>query len=206
MKRIIIVLSVFIMIWGCAKEQEPTDLTEISFTVDRSLLSDEYICTNSKISFSPPINWKPISPQLLNLTKENVKASKDTAKVNILPLNVFMDMENSFTCFLSTFESELLADDILNYYSNELKTSNEDIQFNEGSFSHNGFDFHQFIFTKDEFITIKLIAEDGQQKNFMIDYILPAESYEELLRSIESSIGTINKTNNEIGLLDKTDS
>ena len=191
MKKIVTVLSIFIILMGCAKEQQQVDYTEVSFTVNRSLLSNEYISKEAEISFSPPINWKPISPQLLSSIKENVKASKDTADVAILPLNVFMDMESSFTCFLSIFNSSSRAEQTITYYLNELRTSNENYQTNEGSFSHNGFDFHQLIFTKDELITIKLIATNSEDKNFMIDYILPAKAYENELRSIESSIGTI---------------
>ena len=65
--------------------------------------------------------------------------------------------------------------------------------------SHNGLDFHQFIFTKDDYITIKLITEVSDQMIIMIDYIVPSKNYEEELRAIESSIGTIKKQKEEIG-------
>ncbi|MDP8267913.1 MAG: hypothetical protein P9L97_04215 [Candidatus Tenebribacter davisii] len=193
MKKIIIILFIVVLILACEKKQVSTNFAEVSFTVDKSLLSEEYHCTNAGISFYPPINWDQISLQLLNSIKENLSVSIDTTGVVIIPLNVFMDMESSFTCFLSTIESTFMADETINNYIAELKMSNYDLKFNAGLFSYNGFDFHQLIFTKDELITIKLIAANSEQKIFMIDYILPVRFYEKELRSIESSIGTIKK-------------
>lgn len=193
MKKFVIVLFIVVMIMGCAKEQATTKFAEIIFNVDQSLLAEEYICSDVGISFHPPKNWEQISSELLISVKENLIASKDTYNINIVPLNVFMNMEKSFTCFLSTFDNELLARDTCENYINEFRMKNQELQFNEGSFAHNGLDFHQLTFTKDDFITIKLIAATNDQKIFMIDYIMPSKYYEEELRAIESSIGTIIK-------------
>ena len=194
------------MIWGCTKEQATTKFAEISFNVDQSQLAEEYICSDTGISFHPPKNWEQISSELLISVKENLIASKDTSDINIVPLNVFMNMEKSFTCFLSTFDNELLTKDICDNYINEFRMKNQDLSINEGSYSHNGLDFHQFIFTKDDHITIKLITKVNNQKIIMIDYIVPSKNYEEELRAIESSIGSIKKQKNEIGLSNKADS
>lgn len=194
MRNFIIVLFIVVMILGCAKEQATTKFAEIIFNVDQSLLAEEYICSDAGISFHPPKNWEQISSELLNSVKDNLVTSKDTSNIKIIPLNIFMNMKKSFTCFLSTFESELIADDLQENYLDEFRMINQDLSLNEGSFAHNGLDFHQFIFTKDEIITIKLITAKNEQKVFMIDYILPTRYYEEELRAIESSIGTIKKT------------
>ena len=206
MKKIIFVIFIMAMILGCAKEKATIKSADISFAVNHSLLSEVYICSEIGISFYPPSNWKQISSELLIAIKKNINASAETTKFSIVPLNVFMDMEKSSTCFFSTFDNELPADDLKEGYLNELRVQNDDLIINEGSFVHNGLDFHQLTFTKDDLITIKLIATTKDQKVLMIDYILPTKYYEEELRTIESSIGTIKKTKNEIGLPDITDS
>ena len=193
MKKFIIVLFIVVMFLGCAKEKVTTKFAEIIFNVDQSLLEEEYICSDAGISFHPPKNWEQISSELLISVKENLITSKDTSDINIVPLNVFMNMEKSFTCFLSTFDNELLAKDTCDNYINEFRMKNQDLSINEGSFSHNGLDFHQFIFTKDDIITINLFVVIKDQKVIMIDYIIPSKYYEEALRAIESSIGSIKK-------------
>ena len=193
MKKFVIVLFIVIMIMGCAKEHATTKFAEVIFNVDQSLLAEEYICSDVGISFHPPKNWEQISSELLISVKENLIASKDTSNISIVPLNVFMNMEKSFTCFLSTFDNDLLARDTCENYINEFRMKNQELQYNEGSFAHNDLDFHQFIFTKDDFITINLFILFKDQKVIMIDYIMPSKYYEEELKVIESSIGTIKK-------------
>ena len=202
MKKLIIVLFIVVMIMGCAKEQATTKFAKITFNVDQSQLAEEYICPDVGISFHPPKNWEQISSELLISVKDNLVTSKDTSNINIIPLNVFMDMEKSFTCFLSTFNNELPVSDTGENYLNEFRLINQDLKFNEGSFAHNKLDFHQLTFTKNNLVTIKLIAIINDQKIFMIDYVVPSKYYEEELRAIESSIGSIKKQKNEIGSTD----
>ena len=207
MKKIIFVSFIVAMVLGCTKEQATNaEFAEITFSVDLSLLSEEYICSDIGISLYPPLSWEQISPVLMTAIKEKLKASQDTSGVTILPLNVFMDKEKSFTCFISVFISEFPADKTLENYLNESRIKNQDLNINEGTFAHNGLGFHQLIFTKGDKITVKLIALNNEQKVFMVDYVVPFKYYEEELRTIESSIGTIKKTKDEIGLPDKTDS
>ncbi len=200
MKKILLVSFIVVMILSCTKEQANTaEFTEVTFSVDRSLLSNEYICSDVNISFYPPLGWEQISPVLMTAIKMKLKASQDTTGVTILPLNVFMDKEKSFTCFISIFNSEFPADETVENYLNEIRLKNIDLNITEGTFAHNGLDFHQLTFTKGDKITVKLIAINNEQKVFMIDYAVPSKYYEEELRTIESSIGTIKKTNSEIG-------
>ena len=95
MKKFIIALFIVVMIIGCAKKQVNTNFADITFTVDQSLLSEEYICSDIGISFNPPKGWEQISSELLISVKENLITSKDTSYINIVPLNVFMNMEKS---------------------------------------------------------------------------------------------------------------
>ena len=54
MKKIILVSIIVVMVLGCAKEQATNaEFAEVTFSVDRSLLSAEYICSDIGISFYP---------------------------------------------------------------------------------------------------------------------------------------------------------
>ncbi len=186
------VILLFIIIFaGCVKEQAKTKYTEIAFNVDTSLLTEEYICPDHVITFNPPKGWEIISLDLLDSIKSNIIASEDSSEFKVVLINVFINTEKTFTCFLSTFESELMADDLRENYLDGFRMINQNISLNEGSFAHNELDFHQTIFVKDNYVTIKLITTINNKDVFMIDYIIPFKYYEEELRAIESSIGTI---------------
>ena len=189
--KVIVIILLIISLFGCAKEQATTQYAEVAFTVDYTLLSQEYISSETSISFNPPKNWKQVSSQLMISIKENTQTMRDSSNIIIEPVNVFLDNERSFTCFLSIIDNELSDDSIINKYIAEFKLKNQDLKINEGLFAHNDLNFHQLSFSKDDIVTIKLIAENSLNKTFMIDYILPLKFYEEELRSIESSIGTI---------------
>ena len=189
MRNVVISLIVVILIMGCAKEQ--TKYADITFNVDKALLGEEYICPKPELRFQLPKDWEQISPDMLASIRNKAQVSQDTTNVYVVPIDVFMDMQKSFTCFLSTFDSKLLAVDVMQNYLDEFRIINQDVNLNEGSFAHNGLDFQQITFAKDDLITVKLITIINDQELIMIDYIVPSKYYEEELRSIESSIGSI---------------
>ena len=70
--KVIVIILLIICLFGCAKEQVTTQYDEVAFTVDHTLLSQEYICSETSISFKPPKNWKQVSSQLFSM-KARVK-------------------------------------------------------------------------------------------------------------------------------------
>lgn len=189
----VVLLILIINVLGCTKQQSAAKKDDITFKVDQTLLAEKHICSALGISFQPPLNWESISPDMLETIKNNIIASQDSAQINLIPITIFMNMEKSFTCFLSVLESELLLEDVQDNYLAEFRSIHQDLDLQEGSFSHNGLDFHQITFVKDDFISIKLISANNDQKTFMVEYLVPAKYYQEELHPIESSIGTIKK-------------
>jgi hypothetical protein len=75
------------------------------------------------------------------------------------------------------------------YYNvvvDNFKTKN----INQGKFKINGIKTIQYIITAQEIVLIKLIF-NIKGFYYQLDYIIPLSNYEEKLRSIESSIGSI---------------
>lgn len=191
MRNVVLILIVVIIILGCGKEE--TKHADITFNVNETLLSSMKLFPEINISFKPPVNWKEIDKEMLNKIQNRITETKDSTELNPLPIKIFMDMERSCTCFVSLFNSTLLANDLMENYLNDFRSDNHEVSLSEGSFSHSGIDFHQIIFSKENNITIKLISTNVDQQVFMVDYVVPSKYYEEELRSIESSIGSIKK-------------
>ena len=92
------------------------------------------------------------------------------------------------------------ATKIRDAYLTELFAGDIQGSVTEGSYLHNGFNIRQLIHVQDDQVTIKLICISDDEHNFMLDYIVPAQFYEQNIRAIESSIGTINKREDVDGI------
>jgi hypothetical protein len=189
----IVLFILIISVFGCAQDHTSTKFTEVTFTIDQILLEEEVLISDLDLHFSPPIGWDAISSEMLENVKQEFTVSQDSTEVKIQPLNIFMNMENSFACFISILDSEFLPHDAVENYLAEFRTSHQDSEYDEGTFSHRNLDFNQIIFQNNEFISIKLISINSNQKAFTIEYVVPIKHYQTELRSIESSIGSINK-------------
>ena len=187
----VVVLIAIITICGCVKEQADTKFAEVSFNIDRALLEEEVVFSELGISFNPPKGWESTSPNLLDSLKASFEFQNELPDLDIELNNAIMNLEKSFVCFVWIIKSDLLAEDIQNNYLDYFRNTNPDLQLNKGAFAHNKMDFRQITFVKDDFITIKLLTSSDDENVFMLDYVLPTRNYEEELRSIESSIGSI---------------
>lgn len=185
MKYALLILIVLAILTGCVPKEDSTQFTKVSFQVNDSLLAEEFCCNDSELKFRPPLGWQEVNYETLESIKANAMALQDSLQINAIPLKIFIDQKKSFTCFVSTLSSDHVEGYISRFFE-----INKDLQINEAKFFHNGIDFHQLIFSKKGKVTIKLISV-GIEKSFMIDYIVPVNLYEENLRIIESSIGTI---------------
>ncbi len=59
------------------------------------------------------------------------------------------------------------------------------------TFLKDGFVVHRFMVSTREVVHIKLICQASKNPVFAVDYLIPKSVYEKELRSIESSIGSI---------------
>ncbi len=79
-------------------------------------------------------------------------------------------------------------------FENFLRDSFMSDKITRGQFSVNDIDVIQFLITTNETVAFKLFCR-ADQSFYQIDYFIPQKIYENNLKSIESSIGTL-KTNN----------
>ena len=161
------------------------------FNVDSLLIGEQY--TEIGISFYPPKEWNQISSDLMASIEQSLQEMEDSSSVNIILQNVFLNQKNSCICFLSTFQKTMPAAQIREIYLTELFAGDIQGSITEASYLHNGFNIRQLIHVQDDQVTIKLICISDDEHIFMLDYIVPSQFYEQNIRAIESSIGTLIK-------------
>ena len=191
--RILLIVVISIFLLNCTKDKKKEELETLVFNVDSLLIGEQYENPEIGISFCPPKEWNQISSGLMSSIEQSLQEMEDSSSVDIILQNVFLNQKNSSICFLSTFRDTMPAAEIRDAYLKELFAGDIQGSITEASYLHNGFNIRQLIHVQDDQVTIKLICISDDEHIFMLDYIVPSQFYEQNIRAIESSIGTINK-------------
>lgn len=189
--KILIIVLISLFLLNCTKDKKKEELEMLVFNVDSLLIGEQY--TEIGISFYPPKEWNQISSDLMASIEQSLQEMEDSSSVNIILQNVFLNQKNSCICFLSTFQKTMPAAQIREIYLTELFAGDIQGSITEASYLHNGFNIRQLIHVQDDQVTIKLICISDDEHIFMLDYIVPSQFYEQNIRAIESSIGTLIK-------------
>ena len=188
----LVIMTLFILL-NCTKNHSKEEPETLIFNIDSLLIGERYINEKIGVSFCPPKEWNKLSSDLMSSIEQSLQEMEDSSSVDIILQNVFLNQKNSCICFLSTFQKTMPAAQIRNTYLTELYAGDIQGSINEGSYMHNGFNIRQIIHVQDDQITIKLICISDDEHIFLLDYIVPSQFYEQNIRSIESSIGTLIK-------------
>ena len=168
---------------------------KMNFNVDLHLLDEVFRDDQIGISFSPPLNWKSWSQEILDdFNKLNQESSIPSANKDIILTTVFSDSLSTNFCLLSKIESSQW---IMKDYLTRLVELNEDTEIKQTEFLLNEKLFTQIFMIKEDTINIKLITEIKIGINIIWDYLIARDQYNQISRTIESSIGSINIINKE---------
>ncbi len=189
--KILIIVLISLFLLNCTKDKKKEELEMLVFNVDSLLIGEQY--TEIGISFYPPKEWNQISSDLMASIEQSLQEMEDSSSVEIILQNVFLNQKNSCICFLSTFQKTMPTVQIRDAYLTELFAGDIQGSITEASYLHNGFNIRQLIHVQDDQVTIKLICISDDEHIFMLDYIVPSQFYEQNIRAIESSIGTLIK-------------
>lgn len=191
--KILFIVLISIILLNCTKDKKKEELETLVFNVDSLLIGEQYTNIEIGISFYPPKEWDQISSDLMSSIEQSLQEMEDSSSVDIILQNVFLNQKNSSICFLSTFRDTMPAAEIRDAYLTELYTGDIQGSITEASYLHNRFNIRQLIHVQEDQVTIKLICISDDEHIFMLDYIVPSQFYEQNIRAIESSIGTIKK-------------
>lgn len=189
-----IVLCCGIVLWtliGC-ENPKPSD-ESLVFHVDETCLEPTITDPNLKIEIAAPKGWKVIDDATLGRVVDRLGETL-TQGIQIAPRWVFMDELTQAMCVVSTLEGVSTAPDGAFFRTLESAYRR---QFPMGkvqraAFRKDAFRVHQLMVVASNFVLIKLICDAPESLVFAVDYVVPIDVYQQQLRSIESSIGSLN--------------
>jgi len=161
----------------------------VDFNVNKNLLSDIPVIVDNILQITFPLDFNTIDAN--NFQKIKTAIDSDTNSFFQLSLLTVLNSSSGCSAILSKIISENYVFDELDstYYNllaDNLKTDN----IIKSKIKINGIKTVQYIIITPEIVIIKLII-NKQELFYQFDFIIPLSNYEEKLRSIESSIGSI---------------
>lgn len=197
-RNLIILFSiVLISCVGCGPDREPSEVvTEAEFNVDSSLLKSHSVLDSAlNLSIGIPMDWSLLDEEFENMLKSNLlindyKNSEmrfgyiNKADTSIMILIDVRGIDSSV--FLSLKNNYI---EILN--ANSIWT---DVQLQE--FVYKSFRIEQYVLQNTQLLNFKLICYDREvpgstSPKFEILYFLNKKDLESNIKSVESSIGSI---------------
>ena len=163
------------------------------FQVDESRLEPAVTDETLRIKIAAPKNWKKIDDAML----QQVTNKLDTQRIQgmqMVPRWIFLNEDSRAMCVVSKLKGVEIAPDetLLKTLTTAYQNQFPKATVQQAVFIKDAFRIHQLMVIATDFVRIKLICDAPETLVFQVDYHIPKDVYQTELRSIESSIGSIN--------------
>ncbi|MBN1155501.1 hypothetical protein JXB12_11335 [candidate division KSB1 bacterium] len=187
-----------LFIANCSRSSKDDDRYEtLSFEVQSDLLSETFIDSTLGIQFAPPRDWKRIDSTLMSQLNDRLTLSEnDSSAYAVTVREMFLDSVHTSLCAISTYEridSTISFDDFINEFVEVAHINHASTIKKEGRSVINQLKFYQIIVMDKKTVNLKFVGKHHAPYPFQIDYIVPVNVYPNVIRSIESSIGSITR-------------
>ncbi len=183
------IIALLMMIIGCVKKNAaPKDMT---FSVNYELLGQRYTNNELELSFQPPKNWEDLTEYVAERVLDNADIEYGDTPPQIVKVYVSQEHSSSFSLF--DYSKSLPENDFTDSMNTLISNLTHDKNvLRDGYFSYNDFIFRQLTILDNGVVNIKLFGrKNDREKLFLLDYLIDSKEYENILETIESSIGSI---------------
>ena len=192
----IITISGFI---GCdSPNAQKQPYETLVFKVDETRLESPVTDTTLRIKIAAPKDWNKIDDSMLTQVVEKLDTQLTPQQLKIVPRWIFLNESSQAMCVVSKLNDveitpdEALLKTLTTAYRNQFPSAT----IQQTIFMKDAFRIHQLMVVATDFVLIKLICDAPETLVFEVDYRIPRDVYQTELRSIESSIGSINLITN----------
>jgi hypothetical protein len=175
---------------SCSSDNKIDDgFTEIAFNVDENLLSNTPEMIENIFQVKFPVDFNKID----DINFQAIKTAIDSDTTSFFQLSllaVYKSLSGSSSILSKIISDKNVFNEIDSTYYNMVVDNFRTKNINQGKIKINGIKTVQYIITAQEVVLIKLLI-NVKGFYYQLDYIIPLSKYEEKLRGIESSIGSI---------------
>ncbi len=189
-KKYTLIIVLLLSTISCSSNNKiDNGFTEIVFNVDTNLLSNTPEMIENIFQIRFPVDFNKID----DINFQAIKTAIDSDTTSFFQLSllaVYKSLIGSSSILSKILSDKNVFNEIDSTYYNMVVDNFKTKNINQGKFKINGIKTIQYIITAQEIVLIKLIF-NIKGFYYQLDYIIPLSNYEEKLRSIESSIGSI---------------
>lgn len=163
------------------------------FQVDESRLELTVTDETLRIKIAAPRNWKMIDDAMLQQVTNKLDSQRIQG-IQMVPRWIFLNEDSQAMCVVSKLKGVEIAPDetLLKTFTTAYQNQFPKATVQQAVFIKDAFRIHQLMVIATDFVRIKLICDAPETLVFQVDYHIPKGVYQTELRSIESSIGSIN--------------
>ncbi len=163
------------------------------FQVDESRLEPTVTDETLRIKIAAPRNWKMIDDAMLQQVTNKLDSQRIQG-IQMVPRWIFLNEDSQAMCVVSKLKGVEIAPDetLLKTFTTAYQNQFPKATVQQAVFIKDAFRIHQLMVIATDFVRIKLICDAPETLVFQVDYHIPKSVYQTELRSIESSIGSIN--------------
>lgn len=194
-----LLFCIFLVLANCGKttrQKASSTVTGMTFTVNRQLLNDSLSIVDEKMILSIPKSWKPLPDSLKNsLTSkvETFNARNNSSAIQLNIHSVYVQPDNKASLVISRLSfptsdsTELLQ---RQHYTKQMKTGIDSTSLGIAEFTKDGIFITQYMIRTQQSVSFKLLFK-AQRSMMQCDYIIPNNVFQQEIRAVESSIGSI---------------
>lgn len=165
----------------------------MSFDIRPELLGESYRDPELGFSFSLPKGTHAVPDSVQDLVQQNLTDMLFSDTLLVLPKKFFLNHEQNVLCIVSHLPQVSAEPENIAAYCAAIEDKLAGSDFQHGNYRYRDFHVFQFRAIFKEFVLFKLFLPQQNEKSFQLDYILPKQYYNETIKAVESSIGSLTK-------------
>lgn len=185
---------------SCTTKDKPQKSTipTLSFTVNRQLLGDSVYLADEGLKIIAPRHWKPMSAVQMNEISEKMHAleAKNGDSTNLIRVgveSVFVLQNGGASLVISRirFPKQDSTEDLQRlHYSQQTKERIDSTSLGTADFMCNNIRLTQYMIRTSQSVSFRLFFK-ARSSMMQCDYIIPTSIFQQEIRAVESSIGSI---------------
>ncbi len=186
-------LCVVLCISACTEKRASTPSSKnIRVEVDSTLLDISVLDTALNLTFRVPKDWKPLE-SAMQAEMQAKLAQQDTNDIRIAPKHVFKRVQGKSALAVSElyFPSGMTnTAQKIDEYTKRIKSGMDTSSCQVARFTNNAIPITQIVLRSPQTVAFKLLIPSAG-RIFQFDYILALPEFNQNIRAVESSIGSI---------------
>ena len=190
---VLLLIAIVVVLGGCGSHESEAISGEMTFDVIDSLLGPICLIEAAGISFRPPVSCDP-APDTIQTALKRELSSRISSGRRTQVENCFADLERMTGVMVCTVDSIHDVADTGSYfadYRGVLRARFGSEHVVEGEYVVSGVSVKSYLVTDSHMVQFKLICFGIAPSAAELSYFAPANEYANLIKQIESSIGSI---------------